>query len=123
MVNFVAGTTLSAAALNTAFNTLTINTQTGSAYTLSLSDAGGLITMSNAASQTITIPANASVALPIGSQVGFLQLGAGQVSFAGAAGVTVVALQSATKLIGLGALGVAVKVGTNTWHLAGGVTP
>jgi hypothetical protein len=38
---------------------------------------------------TLTIPANASVAYPVGTSIDILQTGAGQVTIAGADGVTV----------------------------------
>ena len=122
MVAFVPGAVLSASALNTAFNSLTINAQTGTTYTLALTDAGGLVTLTNAAAITLTVPANATVAFPTGSQIGLMQTGAGQVTITPAGGVTVNAYGSATKLIGNGSLAVLVKTGTNTWQLAGGIT-
>ena len=53
------------------------NAQTGTAYTLALSDAGKLVTFNNAAAITLTIPTNASVALPICTRIDLLQYGAG----------------------------------------------
>ncbi len=58
----------------------TINTQTGTTYTLVLSDAGKLIDMSNAGAIALTIPANAAVAFPVGTIITVLQAGAGQVT-------------------------------------------
>ncbi len=43
------------------------------AYTLALSDAWKLVTFNNAAVITLTIPAKASVALPIGTWIDLLQ--------------------------------------------------
>jgi C4-dicarboxylate-specific signal transduction histidine kinase len=122
MVAFVASAVLSAANLNAAFNQLTINAQTGTTYTFVLTDQGGLVTASNAAAQTYTVPPNASVAYAVGTQIGVLQIGAGQVTIAPGAGVTVTAYGSATKIVGAGGLAVLVKVATNTWWLAGAVT-
>jgi hypothetical protein len=45
------------------------NAQTGTAYTLALSDAGKLVTFNNAVAITLTIPTNVSVALPFGRTV------------------------------------------------------
>lgn len=119
MVAFNAGDVLAAADLNSAFNELDINAQTGATYTLVLSDRGGLITLANASAITVTIPTNASVAFAVGTQIGILQTGAGQVTVAGASGVTVTSFGSLTKLAGNGALAVLVKTGTNTWYLSG----
>jgi len=69
---------------------LGINTQTGTTYTTVLDDNGKLVTLSNAAAIAVTIPLNSSVAYPVGAQINMVQLGAGQVTVAGASGVTVV---------------------------------
>jgi hypothetical protein len=61
---------------------MSLNNQTGTAYTLVLADAGKNVTMNNAAANTLTIPANASVAFPIGTQILVTQLGAGQTTVA-----------------------------------------
>src|SRR5690606_1562746 len=42
------------------------------------------------AASTITVPANATVALPVGSQIDFFQAGAGVITFAAAGGVTII---------------------------------
>ncbi len=60
----------------------TLNDQTGTTYAPVLTDAGKLVTLSNASAITVTIPANASVAFPVGTIIAFLQKGAGQVTFA-----------------------------------------
>ena len=65
-----------------------INAQTGTAYTAVLSDVSKLITLNNASGITMTIPLNSSVAFPTGTVLYFAQLGAGQVGFTGASGVT-----------------------------------
>ena len=40
-----------------------INTQTGTAYTLAASDAGKLVTLTNAAAITLTVPGNVFTAV------------------------------------------------------------
>lgn len=65
-----------------------INAQT-SAYTTVLGDRDKLVEVSSATGVTLTIPANASVAYPVGTSIDILQTGAGQVTIAGAGGVTV----------------------------------
>ena len=65
-----------------------VNAQTGTSYTLALTDAPaasanqGVVTMNNASANTLTIPANASVAFPVGTVVSVIQLGAGQTTIA-----------------------------------------
>jgi len=59
-------------------------------YTLSsLGERDSLIEINKATATTLTIPTNATVAWPIGTSIDILQTGAGQVTIAGAAGVTV----------------------------------
>lgn len=48
---------------------LPVNLQTGATYTLAFGDEGGIIAHSGATALTITIPANASVAFPVGTAV------------------------------------------------------
>lgn len=66
-----------------------INVQTGTTYTLVIGDAGILLTMDNAAANTVTIPDNTAVAFPVGTRVDVGQDGVGQTTIAGAVGVTV----------------------------------
>lgn len=64
------------------------NAQTGTTYTLVLGDQDSIVTMSNAATNTLTIPPNSSVAFPIGSVIAIYQIGAGATTVAGGTGVT-----------------------------------
>jgi hypothetical protein len=66
----------------------TINQQSG-AYTSVLTDRDKLVEINSASGVTLTIPTNASVAYPVGTSFDILQTGAGQVTIAGTAGVTV----------------------------------
>jgi len=70
-------------------STFLTNAQTGTAYTLVLSDIGKIVEMNNASANTLTIPLNSSVALAVGSSITVLQTGAGQTTILGASGVTV----------------------------------
>lgn len=65
-----------------------VNTQTGTTYTLVLTDAGKVVEMNNAASNTLTIPPNSSVAFPINTVIEVHQYGAGATSVAQGSGVT-----------------------------------
>jgi len=53
------------------------NLQTGTTYTLVLTDAGKVVEMNNASANTLTIPANASVAFPVDTRIDVVQYGAG----------------------------------------------
>ena len=65
-----------------------INAQTGTTYTFALTDFDKMVTFTNAAAITVTVPPYSTVALPIGSRITCYQGGAGQVTFAPGAGVT-----------------------------------
>ena len=97
---------------------LTLNSQTGTSYTLVLADAHKLVTLSNASAITLTIPTNSSVAFEIGDQVNIAQLGAGQVTVDGA-GVTLRSQGSKLKLNGQYSAATLIKIDTNEWVLVG----
>jgi hypothetical protein len=69
-------------------STLSVNAQT-TAYQLVLSDGGKVVEMSDAGALVLTVPANATVAFPIGSVVEVARMGAGAVTVAAAGGVTI----------------------------------
>lgn len=98
------------------------NAQTGTTYTLALSDVAKIVTLSNASAITLTVPTNASVAFPIGSQIVLAQLGAGQVTFSPSGGVTVSSYGSALKLAGQYAVATLIKTATDGWLLAGNIS-
>jgi hypothetical protein len=97
---------------------LTINAQTGTTYTLALSDAHDLVTLSNVSAITLTVPTNAVVGFTIGDQVNLVQLGTGQVTIGGA-GVTIRSQGSKLKLNGQYSGATLVKLGTDEWILIG----
>lgn len=99
--------------------TIPLNTQTGTTYTLVAGDAGSLVTLSNAAAITLTVPLNSSVAFAIGSQITIAQSGAGQVTVAGAVGVTINAADGYLKLRTQWSSATLVKTATNSWILIG----
>ena len=109
--------------VDSALGQLTLNAQTGTTYTLVLTDnRNKLITASNAAAQTYTIPLNSSVAFPIGSIINIIQIGAGQVTIQGASGVTVAstgAVATAPKLRVQYSAASLIKVGTDSWYVVG----
>lgn len=99
-----------------------INAQTGTTYTLVLADGASVVTGSNASAQTYTVPPNASVAFPVGAYVEIIQLGAGQITLAAGAGVTLNGRGGALKLAGQYAVAGLRKVATNTWIATGDLT-
>jgi hypothetical protein len=102
-----------------------INTQTGTTYTTVLADNGKLITLSNASAIAATIPLNSSVAYPVGAQINLSQFGVGQVTIAGAGGVTIVstgATASAPKLRAQYSTATAIQTSTNNWLVTGDIS-
>lgn len=67
---------------------VSVNPQTGTAYTPVLSDAGKIIEMNNPSANTVTIPPHTAVAYPINTVMEVFQYGAGVTSVVGGAGVT-----------------------------------
>jgi hypothetical protein len=98
---------------------VSVNTQTGTSYTLVASDAGKLVTLDNASGITLTVPPESSVAFSTGATIAVAQLGAGTVTVAGGAGVTVSSLDDATDLADQYATASLVKVGSDNWLLVG----
>lgn len=111
--------TLNTPTINDARQNLTLNAQTGTTYTLVLTDNGRLVTLSNAAAITLTVPLNATVAFATGAIVNIQQIGAGQVTVAGASGVTING--TGTKTRAQWSAASLVKTDTDTWTLIGDI--
>lgn len=97
---------------------VTITEQAGSSYTAVLADGGTMVEMSNASSNTFTVPPNSSVAFPVGTVIDVLQTGSGQTTIVAGAGVTVnyaigLKLRAQWSAVSL------VKRATNTWVAIG----
>ena len=106
---------------------LTLNAQTGTTYTFVLGDNGQLVTASNASAQTYSIPTNASVAFPVGTQINIIQIGAGQVTIqAVTSGTTTVASTGGTatapKLRAQYSSATLIKAATDLWYVAGDIS-
>lgn len=108
----------------------TVNAQTGTTYTLALTDENNEVTMSNSSSNTLCIPPNSSVAFPIGTIETIQQIGSGTTTVAPAGesgcsgtGVTIQSPQygsSGTQTYSMGgAYGFMQmqQVATNTWNV------
>ena len=114
---FTSGAVLTAAQMNTLQASVwadDVNAQTGTTYTLVLTDAGKQVTLTNASAVTVTVPLNSSVAFTIGTRIYLLNLGAGIVTIAGAGGVTVTH-QSTDLNMTQGGVMVLFKTGTDSW--------
>lgn len=113
--------TLTAPIINGGLINLTLNAQTGTTYTAVASDSGKLVTLSNASAITLTLPPSVYA---VGEQINFVQLGAGQVTFAQGAGVTIVsagATASAPKIGKQYAAATAICTASNTFLVIGAV--
>ena len=118
--DFTAGQVLTAAELDAvATAMIALNAQTGTSYTAVLGDDGKLITLDNGSPITFTIPPNSSVAFGIGTQINMMQLGAGQVTIAPGAGVTLRSNGSKLKTFGQYAVATCCKIATDTWVVIG----
>jgi hypothetical protein len=100
---------------------LVTNAQTGTTYTLVLTDKNKLVELSNAAAITLTVPPNSSVAFAVGDMIQILQTAAGQVTVAPGAGVTLNG-NPGLKTNGQWSAATLVKRATDTWVLFGNIT-
>ena len=96
------------------------NEQTAS-YTLALTDAGKIVEMNVGSANNLTVPANSTVALPVGTQIIVIQKGAGTTTFVAAGGVAINSRNTATDLNAQYSAATLVKVATDTWYLFGDI--
>lgn len=116
--------TLNTPTINDARQNLTLNAQTGTTYTLVLTDNGRLVTLNNAAAITVTVPLNSSVAYATGAIINIQQIGAGQVTIQGASGVTITSTgATATAPVTRAQYSAAsiIKTGTDSWTVIGDI--
>lgn len=104
--------------ITTAMNIIT-NAQSGTSYSLVLSDAGDLVELSNASPITLVIPLNSTQPFPVGTKIDILQTGAGQVTASYVSGVTLNSSGGKNKLTGQWSAASLIKRGTDTWALIG----
>ena len=119
--------TLTSPTINDPKLNLSINANTSTTYTFVLADNGKLVTSNNASAQTLSIPTNASVAYPVGTQINVAWItGAGQPTInAVTSGTTTVlstgATSTAPKLRVVNSVASCVKIATDTWLVTGDV--
>jgi len=106
---------------------LSFNTQSGTTYTFVLADQSKMITASNASAQTYSIPTNASVAFPVGTQIHIIQIGAGQVTISATTPATTTVLSSSSinannpKTRVQYSSATCIKAATDTWYVIGDI--
>jgi hypothetical protein len=92
---------------------MTQNAQTGTTYTFVAADFTKLVTFSNASPVAVTLPLEATVPWPAGTQLRLLNKGAGLVTVAGAVGVTI---YGSPLSLAQNVAGTLIKTATNTWY-------
>ena len=95
-------------------------------YTAVLANNSQVVTMDNASANIFSIPTNASVAFPIGTQINVLQIGAGQTTIqAVTSGTTTIqstgATAAAPKLRVRYSAATCLKAGTDLWYVFGDI--
>jgi hypothetical protein len=119
---FAPGDTLTSNNMNILANALiTVNAQTGTAYTPGTAQVGQLTTLDNAAAQSITIPDNATTAFAIGDQLNFMNLSTGTATFAPAGTAVIRSAGSKLKLADQYAVCTVLKIDTDAWVMVGNV--
>jgi hypothetical protein len=113
--------TLTDPVINNGKVNLTLNAQTGTTYTLVAADSGKLVTLANGSPITLTLPPSV---FAVGEQINIAQTGAGQVTFAQGAGVTINstgAAPTAPKIAKQFGAATAICTASNTFLVIGGL--
>lgn len=87
--------------------------------TLALADANTVIVNTSGTEHAITIPLNASVAFPTGTEIRFACQSTGKIAVGVSGGVTLVSISSNRDVKASGGLAYLVKTAADVWHLAG----
>lgn len=95
-----------------------VNAQTGTTYTIVLTDQGKLVTLSNTSGITVTLPQDSDVAIPVGGRVDFAGINTGLVTFAAGTGATANGTPSLVTRARYSAA-TAIKTAANTWLVVG----
>jgi len=105
---------------------IAINPQVGTTYTFVLTDDGKLMTSTNGTAQIFSIPTNASVAYPIGTQINVVQLGTAQVTINAVTPATTSIISTASapaspKTRVQYSSMTLIKIGTDQWYVVGDI--
>jgi hypothetical protein len=120
------GDVLSAAMFN-GLVSYTINTQSGTTYTLASTDQyQALVITSNASTKTVSIPTDATYAFPNGTAITIMNTGAGLLTInavtSGTTTVTSAGATSASPTVAQYKAAVCLKTATNAWTIVGAVS-
>lgn len=92
------------------------------ARALALTDKSNFLTANSESAITVTIPTNATVAFPVGSEIELCQYGVGTLTIIGATDVTVNGVSAGSVQSSERYACIAIKkIGTNEWIAAGGL--
>lgn len=103
-------------------NNLLLASRQIASYILALANAGKIVEMNAAEANNLSVPPNADVAFPIGTQVLITQYGVGQTSIVAGVGVTILSASGKLKLTGQYSAATLVKIAENEWYLFGDIT-
>lgn len=95
-----------------------VTTVTAAAYTPTAADEGRLVALSSGSPVTVTLPTDATAAIPVGGSIDFAAIGTGMATFAGASGVTVNGTPSLVTRAQWSTV-TAVKRAADTWLVVG----
>jgi len=102
---------------NVILSEIPTNAQTAS-YTLVLADKSKVVEMNVVSANNLTVPLNATVAFPVGTQIHIVQVGAGQTTVVATGGVTINSTTT-LKTRAQWAAATLIKRAENTWVLVG----
>lgn len=97
-------------------------TSKSASYTLALVDAGDVLIYASTSAGTFTIPTNASVAFPVGTQIDFIVGSSGKLTISPASGVTLIASGSQFSISQLYGAATLLQYGANAWILFGNIS-
>lgn len=115
--NSVTATTLQEGVPRAGFRSQ-LNAQTGTSYTLQLTDLAKLVTMGSSSAMTLTVPLNSSVSFQIGDRIDILRKGSGELTIGYAVGVVINGTPG-LKLRAQWSSATLVKLDTDTWVALG----
>lgn len=101
--------------------TVVINAQTGTNYTLVVSDVNKTIEVNNASANTLTVPPNSTSGFAVGTVINIGQYGAGQTTITPSSGVTIRSA-SGLKLRAQYSMASLLKRGADEWWVSGDLT-
>lgn len=95
-----------------------VATVTSATYTPTLADEGRLIILDRTSAITVTLPADAALAMPVGATIDFLVINTGLATFASGAGATLNGTPSLTTRAQWSAV-TAIKRAASSWVVVG----